>query len=240
MTPLYAHVLRDLIGRIERGEFRPDQPIPTEQELCEMYGVSRITVRRAVERLVATRADLPPSRDRHVPFSARTRTASRCAFRTDRGRADLRPEARHQSAEARHANAAAAGSPGVRHRRKALRHHGGELLDDKPYSLTRSFFAPELAEYGPRIRVTDGQTAIRSIQDITEVRVKSGEQTIEPAIARGETARHLGIKPGTAVITTTRTYFEERRRPIEAVRVHYHPERYHFRVELLTTDSFEV
>jgi multiple sugar transport system substrate-binding protein len=46
--------LRDLIrGRIERGELRPGDRLPTEAELCARLGVSRTTVRKALGVLTA-------------------------------------------------------------------------------------------------------------------------------------------------------------------------------------------
>ncbi len=50
--PLY-HQIREIIRtEIERGNLKPNQQIPTEQELVEKYNASRITIRRAVNDLV--------------------------------------------------------------------------------------------------------------------------------------------------------------------------------------------
>ncbi len=51
--PLYHRLRDEMLGRITRGEWRPDQAIPTEAELTRAYGVSTGTVRKAVEMLVA-------------------------------------------------------------------------------------------------------------------------------------------------------------------------------------------
>lgn len=51
--PLYAQ-LRDILKeQIEGHEFRPGERIPSEEALIRGYGVSRITVRRALSELVA-------------------------------------------------------------------------------------------------------------------------------------------------------------------------------------------
>lgn len=50
-TPLYQQVFEEIKGAIESGEYAPKERIPSEPELAEQYGVSRITVRRAVEEL---------------------------------------------------------------------------------------------------------------------------------------------------------------------------------------------
>ena len=51
-TPLYQQV-RQLIRRhIEEGQWQVDQCIPSERELCEQYGISRTTVRQAINEAV--------------------------------------------------------------------------------------------------------------------------------------------------------------------------------------------
>ncbi len=45
-------VLLTLRGELDRGTYRPGDKLPKEQELCERFGVSRPTVRRAIARLV--------------------------------------------------------------------------------------------------------------------------------------------------------------------------------------------
>ncbi len=50
-VPLYRQLEEILKEAIRRGEFRPGDRLPTEMELCEIFGVSRITVRQALNEL---------------------------------------------------------------------------------------------------------------------------------------------------------------------------------------------
>lgn len=50
--PLYMQIRQILKNDIQHGKYKPDEQIPTEAELCEMYSVSRITIRKAIEELV--------------------------------------------------------------------------------------------------------------------------------------------------------------------------------------------
>ncbi len=50
--PLYVQIRNQLKQKIMNGEFKPLDFIPTEQELCEDFGVSLITVRQALKDLV--------------------------------------------------------------------------------------------------------------------------------------------------------------------------------------------
>jgi len=51
-VPLHEQLKNLITKHIKEGVFRPDQQIPSERELCEKYGVSRITVRQAINDLV--------------------------------------------------------------------------------------------------------------------------------------------------------------------------------------------
>jgi len=48
---LYSQLKEQLMTKIRLGEWEPNEKIPTERELCGIYGVSRITVRQALEEL---------------------------------------------------------------------------------------------------------------------------------------------------------------------------------------------
>jgi DNA-binding LacI/PurR family transcriptional regulator len=50
--PLYQQLKQQLFSRIRRGEFAPGELLPSESQLCEAYGVSAITTRRALLELV--------------------------------------------------------------------------------------------------------------------------------------------------------------------------------------------
>ena len=66
-----AQIERSLGTRIVAGEFRPGDALPVESELCEIYGVSRTTIREAMKRLAAKRlVDVSPKvGTRVLPFA---------------------------------------------------------------------------------------------------------------------------------------------------------------------------
>lgn len=49
--PLYSQLKNLIIEKIENGEYPENTKIPSEQELCEMYNISRPTVRQAISEL---------------------------------------------------------------------------------------------------------------------------------------------------------------------------------------------
>ena len=52
-VPLYQDVKRRLTDALTRGEWKPGAAIPAERRLCERYGVSVGTLRKAIDELVA-------------------------------------------------------------------------------------------------------------------------------------------------------------------------------------------
>ena len=54
-TPLYHQLYLILRDKIASGEYAPGTRIPTENELIKTYGVSRITVRNAINQLANER-----------------------------------------------------------------------------------------------------------------------------------------------------------------------------------------
>ena len=55
----YETIAQDIQSRIEDGDLVPNDKLPTVVDLCDRYGVSKITVKRAFEILTETSA---PSR----------------------------------------------------------------------------------------------------------------------------------------------------------------------------------
>ncbi len=49
---LYLKVKNDILRKIERGEFEEGKQLPPEKELCKIYNVSQITIRRALSELM--------------------------------------------------------------------------------------------------------------------------------------------------------------------------------------------
>ncbi len=48
----YESIAKDIQEKIEQGIYKPNDQLPFEAEMCETYGVSRITVKKAMDLLV--------------------------------------------------------------------------------------------------------------------------------------------------------------------------------------------
>ena len=49
--PLYRQLMARIRDDVSSGVYPPESQIPSEQEMCARYGVSRVTVRRAISEL---------------------------------------------------------------------------------------------------------------------------------------------------------------------------------------------
>ncbi len=52
IIPLYIQIAEHLKDNIRIGKWKEGDKIPSEKELCEIYNVSRITIRKAIDELV--------------------------------------------------------------------------------------------------------------------------------------------------------------------------------------------
>ena len=50
-TPLYKQLYDEILSKINSGEYKIGDKIPSESMLSEIYGISRITVRNAIQKL---------------------------------------------------------------------------------------------------------------------------------------------------------------------------------------------
>ncbi len=51
-SPLYAQIAEEIRHKIELGMWKTGDKIPAEVDLCDIYNVSRITIRKAIDQLV--------------------------------------------------------------------------------------------------------------------------------------------------------------------------------------------
>jgi GntR family transcriptional regulator len=78
-VPLYHQVYLVLLENIQRGEYEAGAKIPTETEMCKMFDVSRLTIRRALDELekdkwITRRAGVGSFVNKIVPIPQAPRT----------------------------------------------------------------------------------------------------------------------------------------------------------------------
>ena len=223
VTPasLHGRVMQDLLLRIADGQTKPGDALPTEEALCRQYGVSRITVRRAIADLAARGL---VSRRRGVGSFV---TAQPDGVRTI-GLSGFLDEARPFTTHALSdreipADAVAAAALGVA-KGTVVRHVRARVsFDDVPYTVTDSY--TQLSA-GPVTVGRDGKRLGHKIE--------KAEQVLDAVSADSVLAKELGLRRGAPVMRARRVYFAQGRRPVQYFVVRYHPDHYRFVVDLLS------
>jgi DNA-binding GntR family transcriptional regulator len=232
-SPFYARVQRDIVQRVQRGEYPVDSRIPTEQDLCALYGVSRITVRRALENLVSSNVLY---RRRGVGTFVRGQVGPGKSVRFFGHLTDM------LTFDHAHRYQLLARGPHLPPKSVAecfgvtgplYRIQTANFLEDLPYAVADFYFADEYRAAVDRMDLQAGQLPIQYLEETVGVRVKRGEQTIVPDAARGNVAATLGLKTGTPILRMQRVYLGIDDKPLEVVISRYHPDRYHFTIDLL-------
>jgi GntR family transcriptional regulator len=233
--PLYYQLEQDLRDRIRRGQFPGGAPMPTEQRLCESYGVSRITVRRALDSLLAS--GLIARRQGVGTFvtgpgetvKSLKLIGSLDDLTTFSGELSHKVLAKETTAAPpliAEALELPVGTP-VRRLEAVF------SLRGKRFAQVEFFSPPEI---GDLIRDADADLDAGSLVALVEQKlgrpIERADQTVEAAVADARIARHLGLRPRAPVLKVNRTYYTDAGRPVVAAVVRYHPERYRYTVQL--------
>ncbi len=234
---LHYQLEQILKERIQRREFSPGQLLPTEEALCKAYGVSRTTVRRAFDSLLAQRII---NRRRGVgTFVAETSGTMRSMrlmgslddLLTYPGRLSYRVLSRTE-AEPPPMIAKALDLVGPA---KAVCLEVIGSLEREPFAHSNFYFPDWVGSLIHKADAKVGLPIVRIVEQKINQRVVRAEQIVKPALANTVTAKHLGVKPKTPLLEVVRTYYVASGRPVEVAVVRYHPERYNYSIELVTT-----
>lgn len=224
--------------RLTTGDYAPDDRLPSEHELGELFGVSRITVRRALgtlenEGLIYRRQGLgsfaaPPK----VPQGLVRLTD----FAQDMERAGMVPESRvlhHAPAEA---PAAAATALGLEAGATVIRLDRLRLGDGEPVALDRTWLPPFYAQFLEGHDLTK-ETIFRVLEQDCDIPVVRARYRIEAALAGAGEAGPLGVSVGGPLLVLERISYSAAEKPIYYQRRYYRADRVAFDLELVRGES---
>jgi GntR family transcriptional regulator len=213
----YRAIAEDLRASFARGNVADGHPLPSEHELCAAYGVSRTTIRAALEWL--EHEGLVARRQGSGTFYRSPALAKRLGsivdFHTEALQAGRRPRTRVLGLSVRPPTPTETivfGAGGVRAgiaELKRLRY-----LDGEPGVLQRSVLSGDML----------GRVKARQLEDASlyaflakhrKIAVHSVEETLEPALAEGEDAALLAVPTGTPVFRSHRRARDASGRVIE-------------------------
>jgi GntR family transcriptional regulator len=240
VAPRYHQVYVTLRAWVRDGTYPPGAQIPTEPELCEIFGVSRITVRKAIEDL-AREGWLVRQQGRgtFVQMSA-GRAASLLDIAAVRGQvADLAAATEVQALVVRDVDpdeetrAALDLVPTARVQRASH----VRVLHGVPLGYITTFVPLDIAA---RIEVADmARRPMLELLGSAGVDIGEAEQLIGATLAGVEAARALGVEVGAPLLRLVRVVFDSNGRPVERVIALYRADAYQYRMRLGRTGREE-
>jgi GntR family transcriptional regulator len=231
--PRYHRVYVGLRTWIRDGSYAAGAQIPTEPELCKMFGVSRITVRKAIDHLVAEGWLVrQQGRGTFVQLSAVSRSPSLDIDAVRSQVADLAA-----STEVRDLRTSIVAPD--EETRAALNLADGELVHKAVHvRLLRGEPLGVITTYAPcDIAARVGERAMTQqpmfqLLERAGIAVREADQLIGATLAGVDAARALGIAVGAPLLRLTRVVFDSRRRPVERVIALYRADAYQYRMHL--------
>jgi GntR family transcriptional regulator len=233
MLPLYFQVEQTLRSEIEAGHFAPGDLLPTEAQLCGRFGVSRITIGKALTTL--ERDFLIVRRQGVGTFVADIRKPGKSVTLVASLDEMLAP-ARDVSKKlldrrAVKAPKAIAVALSLASNAKVYCFEALFSSGEDPYAFSRQYVPLAIGEalVEKSIEVPD----IPSIEAVALARVERARQFIKPVAADATCAKHLGLKQRSPILEVTRTFYRVNDLPLNTSIVFFHPDRYRYEVELM-------
>jgi len=229
--PLYRSVAEQLLAAVGDGRLKSGEALPGEHALCEQLGVSRITVRRALDDLVQ-RGVLERRRGVGTFVSERNRSAWRVQL-TGVLEDVLTPSDHEIVAEV-------TGEPPADVLRLARLPAGTRLkvyeavnrVGGVPLVHISYYFPPAVARHLSAKALAARTLVVHTVERALGCRVEFAEQVVEAMVASKPIAQALGIAPGTAVLRAIRAYYDTTGRLIEILEAAYHPDNYRYTATL--------
>jgi GntR family transcriptional regulator len=225
-VPRYVTIEQSLRGRV--AELEPHAPLPSDARLCVEFGVSRMTARGAVQRLVHEGLVYRvPGRGTFVAPARASRTASRILSFTDEMRRSGRVAASRVVEQ--HVRPS---TPDERRRLDAA-----EVLvlrrvreaDGEPVAVETAVLPA--ARAASLLEADLGSASLfETLADAGHVPT-AGQATITAEAASPEDARLLGVRKGAPLLVERRLISDQDDAPLELTESRYVPERYDIEVD---------
>jgi GntR family transcriptional regulator len=230
--PLYFQIAENLKDAIQAGAIAPGQRLDNELELAEQLGVSRPTVRQAIQRLVQQGLVVRRRGLGTVVVAPRIlRPVALTSLYDDLAAAQRGPvtsvlavtetEADGETAEALSLTAGTQVLSVVRLR----------FADDAPLAIMHNYLPLNLLQGKPEIDLERG--GLYELLRSQGVQLHAADQVLAARRATPQEARLLQAPRGTTLLTMTRTAYDVAGLPVEHGRHAYLADRYSFKMSLV-------
>lgn len=228
--PLYAQIKLLITERLESGEWRPGEPIPSEIELAQRFSVSQGTVRKAVNALAEENV-LVRRQGRGTFVASHASVGSQLSFlriSPDDGEVEALDaelvDLRRQKADVASARqlGISAGASLLRLRRTLTINHSRVIFEEVrlPCELFKGL--------GQEV-VSKHRCMLYSMYELAfHIKVVAAQERVKAASADTEIAQMLKISPGAPVMVIDRIAYTYGRKPVELRRAYCNTSKHHY------------
>lgn len=230
-VPRYYEIEQALRTRIARLE--PDEALPSDAQLCEEFGVSRMTARNAVQRLVQEGLVYRvPGRGTFVAEGASHRHAGKLVgFSDEMRRVGRAPASRLLDRRVRRATAAEAQRLRLPAGAEVVGLRRVRLADGTPIAVEHAVLPAAAA---PVVLGADLERgSLHAALAAAGMVPTAGRGTIVVAAASAEDARLLGVRRGSPLLVERRVISDHAGDPLELTESRYAHDRYAIDVDFV-------
>jgi GntR family transcriptional regulator len=215
-APLYGKVEEVLASEIARGEHQPGDRLPSEDELLARFGVSRITVRRAIQNLIQRGiVEIRRGRGTFVLAPKISQELTRLTgFVEDMGTHGRKASSRVVSQGVVAADSRVARHLGISKGTRVMRVERVRLADSVPMSFDETYLPLEIGR-----KIVRNDLQVMPIFTLLEERygipLIEAEYSLEAAAASAHVADALNVPVGAPVFRIERTSFTTEGKPID-------------------------
>lgn len=233
LTPLHHQVYVVLRQQISEDVYPGDEPMPPEHELSRLFNVSRITIRRALERLETEglvyrrrgKGTFAQPKRQPPPMRANLKGIFENLVAMGLKTKVKLVELSYVPASAVVASELQIPVNTIVQKAVRVRWHEGipfsHLTTYVPEDIGRSYERSELAE-----------KPLLFLLERSGVRVTTADQTISAKLADSIVAPLLDIEPGAAMLWVRRIVQDQNKRPIEYLNALYRPDIYEYQMSM--------
>ena len=230
-VPLYFQLSQELERAIRDGEVKPGEHIETEVELAARLGLSRPTVRQAIQDLV-NKGLLVRRRGvgTQVVHSQMRRAVELTSLFDDLSTAQHTPTTRVLSMSIKPADERLAEELRIAQGARVLHIRRLRYMDGEPLAAMRNWVPADLLSTTKEELESTGLYEVMRRQGLS---IRVATQRIGAAIAGAADARLLEIKAGAALLVMERTAFDDAGRVVETSSHKYRADSYSFETTLV-------
>lgn len=223
-----------LKDEVVNGRLSPGAKLPGELKLAELHGVSRVTVRRAMEALAE--AGLVERRPgvgtvvREQPLGATVMTASVSNLLPNMVRMSKDSRVRLIEFAYCRPSESIREELGLPPHERVQRSVRVRMTDDKPFSYLTTHVPEHIATHYDEADLAT--TPLFALLERSGVHIDHASQVVSATLATHAVARELDVAVGTPLIQLTRIVYDKEGQGVEHLQALYRPDRYRIQIDL--------